>query len=225
MAYIGQSALATSSTTVAPTYTALGLAGGLMLAFVTANETTPATSTLTGTAAQTGGWSLVTSHSASNNQAEIWQKYVTAADIAGGNMPTWNGGTTVFTAGIAEFSVTTFLDRTGAGAVSTTPGVATASAVDRGTGRLIVSLIVQRDLNTSNTGAFTDTYGGSGSANVLFDNATVNQNSHCHSSYCLNATTGTAADTNSVAFTMANTNGGILIASFYAADGWGPVLI
>lgn len=211
MAFINKSALATGSTTALPVY-ASAVRDNLLLSFVGANETAPAQSTLSGTSAATTGWSLVIGHSATNNRCEIWQKIALGSDT----MPTWNGGTTLMSCAVAEFSQTTLLDQTGSGAVTTTPGAVSASAKDGGVGRLIVAMLIQRDLNTANSqvSAMVDTYGGSGTANVIADNVTTSQNQHVHSSYCVNATTGSAADSISIAFTVANATGGVLIASF-----------
>jgi len=203
VAYVNKSALVQGSTTVQPTYSS-ATAGNLLVAFVCANVSSAASFTLSGA---TAGWtrrqSAVAGPGAAGLVAEIWDKQATGSDA----MPTWNGGTTLMSCEVAEFSGTVIYDKGGAATGTVSPVTYSCSSTDVGLAELIVFINSEREASTAHTAAFTNNVNslGSGSPGTgvtvlgTYLNSAVN---HVQSAYVTTATTGTSADNNVQSYTV-----------------------
>lgn len=216
MAFVGSSGLVggAANTTTNPTYTPIGL-NNLLVAVLTANQTTVSAFTIT--AGSSTGWANIQSSpggATTSARSEIWWKIATAADLAGGNMPTWGTAAADMFGVVAEFNFHVLLDQSGNGGSGTTsPITATAGGTDKSPYNLIVGVCSER-ASSGTTGSFTDTVnGGSAGITVLGDNSGTSVVGHHHSIYAF-VTTGASADTYQASWTFTSTHSSICIASF-----------
>jgi len=218
MAFVAKSALATGGASVTPVYTT-ATAGNVLVALVSANSSKAGTCVLSGS---TTGWtkraSAIANPGAAGEIAEIWDKIAVGSDV----MPTWTPPATATLSAciVAEFSSTTVFDQGGTQIGTVTPLTATATAIDGGTGRLIVALVAER--NTAATTTFTDNVNSLGvgtGINILGNNSTVSQANHHHSIYVTTATTGTVADKEVATWSVVSTRAAVAIASYKVSGG------
>jgi hypothetical protein len=225
MGYVDQSATAIGVATVTPTYTAAA-ERRLLIATITSHCTTP--STLSGA---TAGWALLpgaVSYPLAIEVCEIWAKISDAADVAGGNMPTWNFASgTQSAACISEWSDTTVMDQFGTVVGTVSPNTVTANAPDNGHGRVVVFCGALRQVSAGTT-TITNNVNGQGvgtNVSVLGDTTAVNQASHQLSGYSVGSPTGTSADTEVMTSTTVTQHVGLVLVSLTTADAWGAIPI
>lgn len=211
MAFVGKSALATGNTTVTPVY-AGAVAGNLLTAFVTANQTTATAFTLSGA---TTGWSAVVQEGDLTVEAEIWQKIAVGSDT----MPTWQGGTSLMECEISEFSTTVTLDQSGGASGTLSPETVTAAGIDGGTGRLIIGVRKMRAAaaTTTTTTDNVNSLGVGTGINILGSNISTSQNSWHFSFYVTTAVTGSVADNDVATWSATTVRSALAIASFAGA--------
>jgi hypothetical protein len=212
--FVGESALATGTTTVTPVY-ASAVAPNLLVATVTAQMTTPGSFTLTGA---TTGWVQGPNIGATNIQTEIWYKVAVGSDV----MPTWNmAAGTEAACTISEYSFAAatshVLDKSGTATGTTTPVTVTAGGTDTTATDLIVCVRKVRASGAGLNATSTDNVNGAGvgtNINVLNDDGGTSQSSHHHDLYVTAAATGGSADTDVATWTQVTTHAALAIASF-----------
>lgn len=203
MAFVGKSPLATGTTSITPVY-ASATSGNLLVAILSGERGTAAQ--FTATANGTGWTQAVQENSTGGSptgsaQTEIWYKLAVGSDT----MPTWayvGGSGAYMRCQVAEFSLTTVLDKTGVVAGSTTPVTVTAGGTDTTTSDLVVvGLTIYRASANAGT-AFTHNVNGAGAGvgiNTLAAE-TASQGTHHNSIYAM-PTTGTSADSDAISWT------------------------
>lgn len=209
MALVGQSALATGSTTITPVY-AGATAGNLLIAFLSGNQA----SALGPYTCSDGSWTAIAQEPSLTPfcRSEMWTKIAVGSDT----MPTWSNNSTLFECGVIEWSLQTTLDQTGVKTGALSPETVTASGVDGGTGRVIFAMVSERQAAAA-TETFTwnvNSLGVGTGINTAYNTGT-SAAKHINVVYVTTATTGSSADNGVATWNNVSTESALAIASFY----------